>query len=57
VFGGFSPEALKDRILDSDCQVVITADEGLRGGKSVPLKENVNKALQSCPHVHTVIVT
>ncbi len=57
VFGGFSPEALKDRILDSDCQVVITADEGLRGGKAVPLKENVNKALQSCPHVHTVIVT
>ena len=57
VFGGFSPEALKGRILDSDCQVVITADEGLRGGKAVPLKENVNKALQSCPHVHTVVVT
>ena len=57
VFGGFSPEALKDRILDSDCQVVITADEGVRGGKAVPLKENVNKALQSCPNVHTVIVT
>jgi len=57
VFGGFSPEALKDRILDSDCQVVITADEGVRGGKAVPLKENVNKALQSCPHVHTVVVT
>jgi len=57
VFGGFSPEALKDRILDSDCQVVITADEGLRGGKSVPLKANVNKALENCPHVHTVIVT
>jgi acetyl-CoA synthetase len=57
VFGGFSPEALKDRILDSDCQVVITADEGLRGGKAVPLKANVNKALEDCPHVHTVIVT
>ena len=57
VFGGFSPEALKDRILDSDCQVVITADEGKRGGKSVPLKANVNKALENCPHVHTVIVT
>ena len=57
VFGGFSPEALKDRILDSDCQVVITADEGLRGGKSVPLKANVNKALEDCPHVHTVVVT
>ena len=38
VFGGFSPEALKDRIQDSDCQVVITADEGLRGGRTVPLK-------------------
>ncbi len=57
VFGGFSPEALKGRILDSDCQVVITADEGVRGGKPVPLKENVNKALQSCPRVHTVVVT
>ena len=56
VFGGFSPEALKDRILDSDCQVVITADEGVRGGKSVPLKVNVDKALESCPNVHTCLV-
>ncbi len=56
VFGGFSSEALKGRILDSDCQVVITADEGVRGGKAVPLKANVNKALEGCPHVHTVIV-
>jgi len=56
VFGGFSSEALKDRILDSDCQVVITADEGVRGGRAVPLKANVNKALEGCPHVHTVIV-
>ena len=56
VFGGFSSEALKDRILDSDCQVVITADEGFRGGKTVPLKENVNKALNACPNVHTVVV-
>ena len=56
VFGGFSPEALKDRILDSDCQVVITADEGLRGAKPVPLKANVDKALESCPNVHTVLV-
>ena len=56
VFGGFSPEALKDRILDSDCQVVITADEGPRGGKNVPLKENVEKALEGCPNVHTTIV-
>nr|VFK17595.1 MAG: acetyl-CoA synthetase [Candidatus Kentron sp. LFY] len=56
VFGGFSPEALKDRILDSDCQVVITADEGLRGGRPVPLKANTDKALESCPNVHTVFV-
>ncbi|MGU9956081.1 MAG: acetate--CoA ligase [Arenicellales bacterium WSBS_2016_MAG_OTU3] len=56
VFGGFSPEALKDRILDSDCQTVITADEGPRGGKNVPLKANVEKALEQCPAVHTTIV-
>ena len=56
VFGGFSPEALKDRILDSDCQVVITADEGLRGGRHVPLKANVDKALAHCPNVHSVLV-
>ncbi len=55
VFGGFSPESIKDRILDSDCQTVITADEGVRGGKIVPLKGNVDKALQSCPNVHTVL--
>jgi len=56
VFGGFSPEALRDRILDSDCRVVITADEGPRGGKAVPLKANVEKALEGCPEVHTTIV-
>ncbi|OQY45291.1 MAG: acetate--CoA ligase [Candidatus Parabeggiatoa sp. nov. 2] len=56
VFGGFSPEALKDRILDSGCEVVITADEGKRGGRAVPLKANVDKALTDCPTVHTVIV-
>ena len=56
VFGGFSPDALKDRILDSDCQLVITADEGVRGGKVIPLKENVDKALQTCPNVHTCLV-
>jgi acetyl-CoA synthetase len=55
VFGGFSPESLKDRILDSDCRVVITADEGLRGGKCVPMKANVDTALQVCPNVHTVL--
>jgi acetyl-CoA synthetase len=56
VFGGFSPEALKDRILDSDCQVVITADEGLRAGRSIPLKANTDLALKECPNVHTVFV-
>jgi acetyl-CoA synthetase len=56
VFGGFSPEALKDRILDSDCRVVITADEGVRGGKAIPLKANTDKALAACPNVHTCLV-
>ena len=56
VFGGFSPESLKDRILDSDCRVVITSDEGLRGGKTIPLKANTDTALKSCPNVHTVLV-
>jgi len=56
VFGGFSPAALKDRIQDSDCQVVVTADEGLRGGKTVPLKANTDKALKECPNVARVIV-
>jgi acetyl-CoA synthetase len=56
VFGGFSPDALRDRILDADCRTVITADEGVRGGKYVALKKNVDKALQSCPNVSTVVV-
>ncbi|MDH5514173.1 MAG: AMP-binding protein, partial [Gammaproteobacteria bacterium] len=51
VFGGFSPESIKDRILDSDCRTVITADEGIRGGKTIPLKGNVDKALADCPNV------
>ena len=55
VFGGFSPESLKDRILNSECHVVITADEGVRGGRSVPLKANTDTALRSCPDVHTVL--
>ena len=55
VFGGFSPESLKDRILDSDCRVVITADEGVRGGKKVPLKANTDRAVDHCPNVHTVL--
>ena len=56
VFGGFSPESLKDRILDADCKIVITADEGLRGGKKVPLKSNVDKALKGCPEVENTLV-
>ena len=56
VFGGFSPDALRDRILDSDCRVVITADEGPRGGRNVPLKKNTHEALEDCPNTHTCIV-
>ncbi|QGM21371.1 acetate--CoA ligase [Spiribacter sp. 2438] len=55
VFGGFSPHALRDRIEDADCRTVITADQGLRSGKPVPLKENVEKALDGLDSVHTVI--
>ena len=56
VFGGFSPEALRDRILDSECKVVVTANEGVRGGKSVPLKANVDKAVDGCDCVDAVVV-
>ena len=56
VFGGFSPDALRDRILDADCRTVITADEGIRGGKRIPLKVNVDKALANCPNVSSVFV-
>jgi len=56
VFGGFSPQALRDRILDADCQTIITADEGVRGGKAIALKANVDEALTECPKVHTVLV-
>ena len=56
VFGGFSPEALKDRILDSECKIVITADEGMRGGRSTPLKTNVDIAVAACDCVESVIV-
>ena len=55
VFGGFSPHALRDRIEDADCRTVITADQGLRSGKPVPLKENVDKAISDLDRVHTVI--
>jgi acetyl-CoA synthetase len=57
VFGGFSPESLKDRILDADCSIVITADEAVRGGKKIPLKENVDTALLDCPKVaHCLVI-
>ena len=56
VFGGFSPAALCDRINDSDCQLVITSDYGLRGKKQIPLKANADKALADCPNVKTCIV-
>lgn len=56
VFGGFSPDALRDRIINSDCETVITADEGIRGGKKIPLKNNVDAAVADCPNVHTVLV-
>ncbi|MCK5873187.1 MAG: acetate--CoA ligase [Alcanivoracaceae bacterium] len=56
VFGGFSPEALKDRLLDADARILITADEGVRGGKTVPLKGNSDAALKHCPNVHTCLV-
>ena len=56
VFGGFSAEALKDRINDSDCKVVVCADEGFRGGKIIPIKAVVDKALESCPCVQGVVV-
>ncbi|MBX9883447.1 MAG: AMP-binding protein, partial [Novosphingobium sp.] len=56
VFAGFSPDALAGRITDCDSRLVVTADEGLRGGKKVPLKANVDEALKQCPGVDTVIV-
>ena len=56
VFGGFSAESLKDRILDADCSLVITADQSVRGGKKTNLKKNVDAALDSCPGVKNCIV-
>ncbi len=55
VFGGFSPESIKDRIQDCKSDIVITADEGRRGNKTIPLKANVDEALKSLAHVHTVL--
>ena len=56
VFAGFSPDALADRIIDCDSEVLLTADEGIRGGRRVPLKSNADRALARCPDVHTCIV-
>ena len=56
VFGGFSPDSLKDRILDCRSDIVLTADEGLRGSRPIPLKANTDEALKSCLNVKTVIV-
>lgn len=56
VFGGFSPEALAGRIQDCDSSCVITADEGIRGGKKIPLKANTDAALEQCPGVSSVVV-
>ncbi|MEE9480582.1 MAG: AMP-binding protein, partial [Kiloniellales bacterium] len=56
VFGGFSPDSLAGRILDCESTVVITADEGVRGGRKIPLKANTDKAIERCPDVHTVFV-
>ena len=56
VFAGFSASALRDRILDADCKVVLTADQGLRGGKTIPLKATTDDAVSQCPCVETVLV-
>ncbi|HEY2661489.1 MAG TPA: acetate--CoA ligase [Caulobacteraceae bacterium] len=56
VFGGFSPDSIAGRMLDCDSHLIITADEGLRGGKIVPLKQNVDLAMTQCPDVSTVLV-
>jgi acetyl-CoA synthetase len=56
IFGGFSPDSIAGRIQDCDSRIVITADEGLRGGRIIPLKANVDEALATCPGVETVIV-
>jgi len=56
VFGGFSPDALRDRISGADCKVVITSDQSLRGGKKVPLKANADRAIEQCEGVHTCVV-
>ncbi|MEI6987573.1 MAG: acetate--CoA ligase, partial [Rhodospirillaceae bacterium] len=56
IFGGFSPDSIRDRIIDCKSDFVITSDEGLRGGRKIPLKANVDAALESCPDVRAVLV-
>src|SRR5438105_1170972 len=56
VFAGFSPDSLAGRILDCASTIVLTADEGVRGGRPIPLKQNTDAALQKCPDVKTVVV-
>ncbi|NEV63580.1 acetate--CoA ligase [Thiorhodococcus minor] len=56
VFGGFSPDSLRDRVLDSECKLVITSDESVRGGRQIPLKKNADTALNECPNVDTLVV-
>ncbi|MGH1404833.1 MAG: acetate--CoA ligase [Alphaproteobacteria bacterium] len=56
IFGGFSPESLKNRIIDCQAKVVITADEAYRGNKTIPLKDNTDKAVKDCLSINTVLV-
>jgi acetyl-CoA synthetase len=56
VFGGFSADALRDRILDADCKLLVCADESYRGGKTTPIKANVDNAAAGCPGLNSVIV-
>ncbi|PWV65936.1 acetate--CoA ligase [Plasticicumulans acidivorans] len=56
VFGGFSPDALRDRIVDAECAVVITSDESMRGGRAVPLKANADKAAANAPCIKNIVV-
>jgi len=56
VFGGFSPDSLRDRIQDSECRLIVTADESVRGGRNLPLKKNADQALAECPSIDTCIV-
>ncbi len=56
VFGGFSADALRDRIVDADCKLLICADEGRRGGKTIPIKHNADKAAEQCPMLEKVMV-